>query len=181
MAVNSQTSRDTAEAESRSYRRSPQTIADTGMEALERLEKRIAMRNKKALEPEVKDLGFRPIDAVRGDSFDFANNTSGGGAASPGLLIYWQDGTTTFVAASTILENRGSNTNWSVDLDVSALAATKTITYSSATALYDNTGSSQTAARIPVYRNDKFVATYGAYQEGLRCVNGELVVEFYKI
>lgn len=152
---------------------------------IETVASRAARKAKEATNPSLTMAGQR----VGTDRFDTPNadfnvqksDIAPKGGLPDGIQFYWQDGTTTFVESSTILENKGSNTDWSVDLDVSGLAATKTITYSNATALYDNTGSNQTAARIPIYRDDKFVATYGAYQEGLRCVNGEPVVEFYKI
>lgn len=105
------------------------------------------------------------------------------------IYLISKDGTGVFLSRSTVLEDfdADSDDNWSIELPIvsGAWNTAGTITFADESAQYDNTGSSQTKARILVIRdsggNPIPLSVYGTYQEGIRCVNGEPVVEFYKI
>lgn len=99
-----------------------------------------------------------------------------------GIELHYADETSEFLPVDTILEDLTFNDqDWNVEIEISNSAATKSVSYETGDDLYDDTGSNQTYYHIPIYRDNQFIATYGAYQEGIRCVNGEPVVEFYKI
>ena len=105
------------------------------------------------------------------------------------IYLISRTGTGVFISRPTVLEDfdPSNDDNWSIEIPISAGSWNTggTITFADETALYDNTGSSQTKARIPIIRDNGGdpipVAVYGTYHEGIRCVNGASVVEFYKI
>lgn len=129
-----------------------------------------------------KDIDLRGIDRIGGteepqtDFYDIIPAT--------GLVIFPVDGSApTIIATEDIFEtfDPTADEDWSIELAVSGLVWTGSITYNAQTELYDDTGEDQTVARIPVSRSNNLATYFGSYQEGLRCVNGELVVEFYRI
>lgn len=134
--------------------------------------------------------GILSSSASDGEDFRSSENAmagSGGGLNS--IYLISENGTGVFVSVSDILEDfdADNDDNWSVEIPIvsGSWNTGGTITFADETALYDNTGSSQTKARIPIIRDNGgdpiTIAVYGTYHEGIRCVNGESVVEFYKI
>jgi hypothetical protein len=120
-------------------------------------------------------------------NFDSADNvTTGGGGSknrSSGIRLFPNTESESFVSISTILASYDPATDddWSVNLTISSGVFNGTIGFSDDTALYNATGSSQTVYRIPIVRDEVFVATYGAYAEKTVCINGESVVQFIHI
>ena len=145
--------------------------------------------------PNISDIYFNAVSIssdpmAMGSDTDFRVSSQGQNPAiQNAIYLISKDGTGVFVSRPTILEDfdADNDDNWSVEIPISAGAWNTggTITFADETALYDNTGSSQTKARIPIIRDSGGdpipVAVYGTYHEGIRCVNGESVVEFYKI
>jgi len=142
----------------------------------------IATRNKESTNPDVPPM---KEDTFAGSAVEHKGNYDPGAVGVDGILLISNDGQTeTFLPANEILEDYNSDEGWSVNIPIDSLAwdTDGTIEYGAdGTALYDDTGTSQTVARIPIYRSGHFVATFGVYQEGLRVVGGEAVVEFYKL
>tara|TARA_A100000171_G_C2088884_1_gene123483 strand:- start:214 stop:702 length:489 start_codon:yes stop_codon:yes gene_type:complete len=119
-------------------------------------------------------------------SFDSSDNVtagSGGSTRSSGIRLFPNTASESFVSIGTILASYDPATDddWSVNLTISSGVFNGTIGYSDDTALYNATGSSQTVYRIPIVRDEVFVATYGAYAEKTVCINGESVVQFIHI
>ena len=117
---------------------------------------------------------------------EIANNQSGGNGGSQkasGIRLFPNTASEVFISTTTILDSYDptSDDDWSVNLTISSGVFNGTIAYSSDTALYNATGSSQTVYRIPIVRDEVFVATYGAYAEKTVCINGESVVQFIHI
>jgi hypothetical protein len=147
--------------------------------------------------PNISDIYFNAVSissdpTAMGSDTDFRVSRQGQNPAIQNwIYLISKTGTGVFLSRPTILANFDpsptGDDNWSIELPISAGAWNTggTITFADETALYDNTGSSQTKARIPIIRDNGGdpipVAVYGTYHEGIRCVNGESVVEFYKI
>lgn len=81
--INEITHRDTEEANSRTYKRNAATVRDTGEDALARMEKRIANRNREATNPIVE--AFRN---ELGQVFQFAKG--GGGSVGRPTTLPWK-------------------------------------------------------------------------------------------
>lgn len=145
--------------------------------------------------PSIADIYFNAVSISPdpmglGSDVDFQVSKQGQNSAIVNAIyLIARDGTGVFVSRSTILEDFDpqNDDNWSIEIPISAGSWNTggTITFADETDLYDDTGSSQTKARIPIIRDSGGdpipVAVYGTYHESIRCVNGESVVEFYKI
>jgi hypothetical protein len=147
--------------------------------------------------PNIADIYFNAVSISSdpmglGSDVDFqVSNQGQNPAIVNAIYLISRDGTGVFVSRSTILEDFDpsptGDDNWSIEIPIvsGSWNTGGTITFADETALYDNTGSSQTKARIPIIRDNGGdpipVAVYGTYHEGIRCVNGASVVEFYKI
>lgn len=145
--------------------------------------------------PNIADIYFNAVSvssdpAQMGSDTNFQVSKQGQNPAIVNAIyLISKDGTGVFLSRSTVLEDfdADNDDNWSIELPITSGSwdTSGTITFAEESALYDNTGSSQTKARILVIRDSGGdpipLSVYGTYQEGIRCVNGEPVVEFYKI
>lgn len=145
--------------------------------------------------PSVADIYFNAVSIssdpmAMGSDTDFQVSKQGQNPAIVNAIyLISRTGTGVFISRPTVLEDFDpvNDDNWSIELPISGGVwnTAGTITYADQTALYDAVGSSQTKARIPVIRDSGGdpipLAVYGTYHEGIRCVNGDPVVEFYKI
>ncbi len=145
--------------------------------------------------PSIADIYFNAVNISSdpmgvGSDVDFQVSNQGQvGEIVNAIYLISRTGAGVFVSRSTILKDFDpqNDDNWSIEIPIvsGAWDTAGTITFADQSDLYDNTGSSQTKARIPVIRDSSGspipVAVYGTYHEGIRCVNGSPVVEFYKI
>jgi hypothetical protein len=118
--------------------------------------------------------------------FETANLSDLGGGSSDivnNIFIFLMSGSTLTISRDTILSSYNNESDWSISIPISSLAYNSggTIAYDTNTALNVGTGSSQSIARIPIIRGSALVNAFGSYKEGLICINGQPVVEYYKI
>lgn len=160
---------------------------DVSISQIMQMAQRIAAKNNQATNPEIPGGRYEGlgIGAEGVEEFDFSDVKAGAGASGPaGILLVSKDGgTETFISVATILEDYDpdTDTDWSVNIPVSSgeWDTAGTITYGTATAEYDATGSSQTVTRIRIIASENLVATYGVYKEGIACTASGPIVEFY--
>jgi len=166
-----QTEIDTAKAKSKTYVRSDRVVQSTKARAADAV--------KRATQPNIM-----PPQGGSDDDFSInSNRINSPGTQLVGVRIVWQDETETLLERDTILENYdpGSDSDWSISATISGLTATKAVTYDATSDFYDDVGSLQTVARIPIIRSGELITKYGFYREGIRCKDGDAVVEFYKV
>ena len=128
--------------------------------------------------------------SIGGEVLDYGNSApiiGGPDAPDPyNILIVHSDGTEELINTEDVLADYDgtSDDNWSITITVSSGATqsgAENRSYNATdTGFYDNTGSSQTKAIIPIYRNQGYVANTGVYRATILCVNGSSVVQFIK-
>ena len=95
--------------------------------------------------------------------------------------IYFADGSGVTLSPADVFDdyNPSTHSNWSIELEVSGTAFTKTVSYVSDSSLFDT--DPQTFYRLPVVRSDNVVSAGGSFRETIVCVNGEPIVQLVKI
>lgn len=140
--------------------------------------------------PQIPFAGVYQQGSIGVDVFDSGNSAPIiGGPDTPdpyNILIVHSNGTEELINTEDVLADYDGTTddNWSITITVSG-GATQTgasnRSYNATdTGFYDNTGSSQTKAIIPIYRNSGYVANSGVYRATTLCVNGSPTVQFLK-
>ena len=125
--------------------------------------------------------------ASSSDTTADGNTSSGDGDKLVGIEIIWADETEEFISLAEILQNYDYDEYWSVVFAVSGNTFTKAVSYDATEALFDYTGSNQTAYRlriktlgVDIPQTSVNISALGQYREVILCINGEPVTSLIK-
>ena len=115
------------------------------------------------------------------------NTSSGVGDKLVGIEIIWADETEEFISLAEILQGYDYDEYWSVVFAVSGNTFTKAVSYDATEALFDYTGSNQTAYRlriktlgVDIPQTSVNISALGQYREVILCINGDPVTTLIK-